>query len=305
MPSDQRFNFDDEGESTEVAAPSDSRPVPKPLAVQPFIVAVLVFLSVAAFVFGGVTIIHNVTSPFQGSANAAQPSPTTLADASQAISDEQTKTMDTDGDGLSDYDEIHSYRTSPYLKDTDGDTFADKEEITSGHDPLCAAGKTCTGIELASTSTPQLPVTTPFTSLVPQASASTDPYALLEQITPAQVRALLLQKGIDPGKINQISDADLMNIYRQTLQEVKSSDPTGQSFKEQMQAQAPTQVVQPSAQPSTLPPLLSALGTNPTPDQIRAVLRGSGKLTEDQIMKFDDPTLLNLYSQALAKQQGK
>ena len=36
---------------------------------------------------------------------------------------------DTDGDGLSDGDEVHKYRTNPLLKDTDGDGLSDYEEI--------------------------------------------------------------------------------------------------------------------------------------------------------------------------------
>ena len=37
--------------------------------------------------------------------------------------------LDTDGDGLSDYDEIHIYGTNPYLLSTDGDKYDDGQEI--------------------------------------------------------------------------------------------------------------------------------------------------------------------------------
>ena len=39
------------------------------------------------------------------------------------------KTMDSDGDGLSDYDEIHIYGTDPYKADTDGDGLSDYAEV--------------------------------------------------------------------------------------------------------------------------------------------------------------------------------
>lgn len=42
---------------------------------------------------------------------------------------------DSDGDGLSNYDEIMRYGTSPHLWDTDGDGLGDGEEVTNGLDP--------------------------------------------------------------------------------------------------------------------------------------------------------------------------
>ncbi|MBT3689795.1 hypothetical protein HOG11_00370, partial [bacterium] len=49
----------------------------------------------------------------------------------------QLQVQDTDFDGLSDYDELYLYNTSPYLEDTDSDGFNDSEEITNGYDPNC------------------------------------------------------------------------------------------------------------------------------------------------------------------------
>lgn len=43
---------------------------------------------------------------------------------------------DTDGDGLSDYDEIYKYKTDPNKADTDGDGMKDGEEIRVGRNPL-------------------------------------------------------------------------------------------------------------------------------------------------------------------------
>ena len=42
---------------------------------------------------------------------------------------------DTDGDGLSDYDEIFTHNTDPTKADTDGDGFNDKDEIDANKDP--------------------------------------------------------------------------------------------------------------------------------------------------------------------------
>ena len=49
--------------------------------------------------------------------------------------------MDTDGDGIDDYTEIQNYGTDPNKADTDGDGFTDLYEIQTGKSPLNAADK--------------------------------------------------------------------------------------------------------------------------------------------------------------------
>ena len=49
---------------------------------------------------------------------------------------EDWQEWDSDGDGLSNYDEIKRYGTSPNLFDTDGDGIGDAEEIAQGSNPL-------------------------------------------------------------------------------------------------------------------------------------------------------------------------
>lgn len=55
--------------------------------------------------------------------------------------------IDTDHDGISDYEELGFYNTSPYLPDTDSDGITDKAEIDQGTDPLCPEGKKCSAEE--------------------------------------------------------------------------------------------------------------------------------------------------------------
>lgn len=47
-------------------------------------------------------------------------------------------TGDSDGDGLSDNEEI-LYGTDPQNSDTDGDGYSDGEEVKNGHDPLSSS----------------------------------------------------------------------------------------------------------------------------------------------------------------------
>lgn len=50
---------------------------------------------------------------------------------------EVLKNLDSDNDGISDYDELYVYKTNPYNIDTDGDDLSDYEEIfIIGTDPL-------------------------------------------------------------------------------------------------------------------------------------------------------------------------
>lgn len=62
--------------------------------------------------------------------------PTTSA-TNQTLNDK----LDSDGDGLTDYQEINVYRTDPHNKDTDRDGYSDKAEIDAGYDPLTPATK--------------------------------------------------------------------------------------------------------------------------------------------------------------------
>ncbi|MFA6486255.1 MAG: hypothetical protein WCT40_02725 [Candidatus Magasanikbacteria bacterium] len=43
---------------------------------------------------------------------------------------------DTDADGLTDYEEVATWKTDPLKADTDGDTFKDGQEVRAGYNPL-------------------------------------------------------------------------------------------------------------------------------------------------------------------------
>lgn len=48
--------------------------------------------------------------------------------------------IDSDGDGLSDYDEENIHGTHPHNPDTDNDGFSDGQEVENGYDPLVGSG---------------------------------------------------------------------------------------------------------------------------------------------------------------------
>src|SRR5215813_11833112 len=47
----------------------------------------------------------------------------------------QANLIDSDGDGLSNWTEVHRTRTNPHKFDTDGDGFGDGAEVAAGSDP--------------------------------------------------------------------------------------------------------------------------------------------------------------------------
>ncbi len=52
-----------------------------------------------------------------------------------------TVLTDSDGDSITDFDEVNLYKTNPYVADTDGDGFLDGVEILGGFDPLNQSGE--------------------------------------------------------------------------------------------------------------------------------------------------------------------
>ncbi|MCK4540354.1 hypothetical protein KAU09_04335 [Candidatus Parcubacteria bacterium] len=51
------------------------------------------------------------------------------------LDEECLNLLDSDNDGLSDYDENNVYFTNPELSDTDGDGYSDGDEVKNGYDP--------------------------------------------------------------------------------------------------------------------------------------------------------------------------
>jgi hypothetical protein len=180
---------------------------------------------------------NNIYGPFNGKATSNQVSVQTQN------SDEALKNKDTDGDGLSDYDELNIYHTSPYLADTDSDGIPDGTEVKNGTDPNCPTGRTCAGGSVIpetggeGSTTPsssndtlnsllnQFGATNPANLTNPAnstagagtGSLSSDQLNALKNIDAASLRQLLLQAGMPQATLDKISDADLMKSYQETL----------------------------------------------------------------------------------------
>lgn len=140
------------------------------------------------------------------------------------VADAANKIKDSDGDGITDYDETNVYNTSPYLEDTDGDGISDSEEIRLGKDPLCAEGTNCSIITNSSSST----AGTVASSNTTKNTVDGVDQALLTKALSGEgdantMRQILLQGGGDPEQVNVLSDEELMTMYQEILKETKST----------------------------------------------------------------------------------
>ena len=144
---------------------------------------------------------------------------------SQVFLDEKTRLqqLDTDNDGISDYDEIEFYKTSTYLPDTDSDGLTDKFEIDNGKDPLCPEGNVCE-VQLApeeetKIESPVLEAASPMDifNKAGQLTAGGTANADLNNIVndPVLLRQLLLSSGkITEEQLSKIDDATLMDLVK-------------------------------------------------------------------------------------------
>lgn len=143
--------------------------------------------------------------------------PTNLKDQVNTV--DALRFRDTDRDGLSDFDELYVYGTSPYLADTDGDGIPDGVEVKKGTNPNCSEGADCSIMaDNYGLSTTTLDVGT-STAILPDAPVPPpilDVQAAIKD--PVQVRAMLINAGqISPDIINKVSDAELMQLINQLM----------------------------------------------------------------------------------------
>jgi len=169
-------------------------------------VVLLLFFGVLAIGLGVLQIRNTIYAPLALS-NAIPP------DIKDAVNDPTVlKYRDTDGDGLSDFDELYVYSTSPYLKDSDSDGIDDKTEILQGTNPNCDEKKSaCTNYLVNDTAADSVTSSTGSTL-----ASGSIPDLVKDVQDPKKVRELILSSGaIDKKSLDQISDEVLMALVQQ------------------------------------------------------------------------------------------
>lgn len=196
---------------------------------QKIALAVLAFFAVLVFIFGIINIQKGIYSPFAPkiSVKNSAVSPESLCPSGNCsdLSDEDLKNKDTDKDGLSDYDELNFYKTSPYLDDSDSDGFLDKEEIDNNKNPNCPVGRDCANDILfnedAQLVNPGTANNIDLEELNVQVIQDNTQINGLgsEEMNVDDLRKLLIEAGMEKTMLDQISDKDLMKSFSEALAE--------------------------------------------------------------------------------------
>jgi len=201
---------------------------------QKIAVGVLAVSAVLVIVLWAAQLKNSINSPF--AYNPGNSSQTDSSSSSDAASAEALKTKDTDNDGLTDWDELNTYKTSPYLEDSDSDGFTDKEEINKGTDPNCPEGRTCSSSADTSAGNANTGTATGDSATSDSSSAPSDlgldlnnatgnssqtqvdiQKTLSGQSDVSTLRQMLLDSGMDQKTLDAISDEDLMASYNEVL----------------------------------------------------------------------------------------
>lgn len=189
----------------------------------------LIVAGIGGLFFGFRYLGKNLTAPFAFSYSGPKSLTSTEQDAAKMA---DLKTRDTDADGLNDYDELYVYKTSPYLADSDSDGFSDATELASGNDPNCPQGKTCgtssAPVDAGSALTdgfqaPQAPDLVGAQQALDQAGGAAN---VLQSMTPAELRELLIQNGADKASLDKMTDDQLMKMYTDILGQYQSDGTT-------------------------------------------------------------------------------
>lgn len=165
-----------------------------------------------------------------------------IADAKKIIGETDSekiareKRMDTDGDGLADWDESNIYHTNPNLRDSCGDGYADNIRVLTGKNLGCVNSPNQGGnldYSMIAASSSDLFVTPDGTNLldgplqdasssvglVPVGDVSPQAAGVLAR-DPVTIRQALIESGkIDLNEINQLTDQQLLEIYDRAIEE--------------------------------------------------------------------------------------
>ncbi len=237
----------------------------------------LAIFSVAVIFFGVWNIARLLEDPFRNLGNDDNQNSTANANQVSVSTNTNTQTArletlrdkDTDEDGVSDYDELYIFKTSPYLTDSDSDSIDDATEINEGLDPNCPAGEDCGRTIISNTNT---------------AAANTNATngASSKAVSADELREVLRDAGVSEEAINELDDEALIQTYQDILQEDDLGVITNGGTNEELDSEGITY--------ETL--------FNMDPDNIRELLVANG-VPEETLDEIDDETLVQIYQESL------
>lgn len=196
----------------------------------------LAFLGLGGLVFGFRSFGVNLDKPARMQiVNYATGEKYLSPDEREQKEREDAKNSDLDNDGISDYDELYVYKTSPYLADSDSDGFDDRTEIFSGNDPNCPEGDSCGPIVAGSEGSAdgQIEDIKNVLEVMPGAKKTLDAgtydlnnkddiKALFKNLGVDDIKQSLINSGASQEVIDEIDDATINKYFDEAIDEITS-----------------------------------------------------------------------------------
>ncbi len=242
---------------------------------------ILLVLSFITLGLGGWHIGSQLRQPFEPKINSNRSNTNAVNTTVTLAGLDELRSEDTDGDGVSDYDEFYIFKTSPYIVDSDSDGIPDNEEIAQGTDPNCPTGKNCARTIIGDDTNSA--VNGIFQDIQPDQLTNTSSVDI-NNLSADDVRQILRDAGASEELLSQIPDDELYETYRQILEERNASD---------QNTNAATNAADQDYSAMTYEALqgLSA-------SEIREFLVQSG-VPEETLAQVDDSTLQTIFRESL------
>ena len=188
---------------------------------------ILSVFSVVIIVIWFVSFFDNLNKPFDYGSSTDKKTNNNATTSAENSSDSDLKLVDTDGDSISDWDELFTYGSSPYLEDTDSDGLTDYEEImVYKTDPDCLEGQTCSGTLTQSDSQVTNNTAQSIDNYYEGMASTSENSVTTEDISAylnsgsvdvSYLRQLLLEEGFSQSDLDKISDEDLVSVYKDAV----------------------------------------------------------------------------------------
>ena len=191
------------------------------------------WIKIGFWVFAATAVFFGVVSINQKINIKVAEGPAKADAGTDAFDQARLQVLDTDQDGLNDWEELNVHATSPYLADSDSDGASDRDEISEGSDPNCPKGRVCgSGIigaleaiqediaqEDPADSAGKAEGEAPPAEFSEQSQQALD--ALETGSTPSaeQIRALLRDAGVPEEELSGASDEDLVQLFQEVASE--------------------------------------------------------------------------------------
>ncbi|MFA6146466.1 MAG: thrombospondin type 3 repeat-containing protein [Patescibacteria group bacterium] len=231
-----------------------------------FIIVFFILIGIGAVTLGFLKIKGAIYAPF---ISYSKPKSLTQEEVLAGL-----KVVDTDHDGISDFDEQFKYRTSAYLVDSDSDGYSDKTEVDAQSDPLNLISTPLNKLAAGGENNLEKTFSSPSVGTL-------NPTADTNNESVQKIRDLLVDKGgLARDVVDKLDSETIQKLYNETKAE------TGIDLET-------------IATPNTTSGDFSDLDIN----QLRQILITQG--ADPEILnKIDDETLKLMFLQS-AQQQGQ